>query len=35
VDPDRHAAVSGALAAAGAEVLPFTIADQGLVVHRG
>jgi D-glycero-alpha-D-manno-heptose-7-phosphate kinase len=34
-EPDRHAAVSAALAAGGAAVLPFSIAEQGLLVERG
>ena len=34
-EPDRHAAVSAALAAGGATVLPFSIAEQGLLIERG
>ena len=34
VDPERHEAVSTTLAAAGAQVLPFSIDTAGLVVER-
>ena len=35
IEPDRHAAVSSALATAGATVLSFSIVEQGLLIERG